>query len=108
MGMTVVAIPILRNLHFFTTIDCSKVGNRAAAIFCCPMAFCSWFIIPINKKYYLISIHPAYCVNNVYTYVATLHVANGITIYHWAVVAVDGCLVTVQSFFTVNIHMCLL
>ncbi len=97
----------LRNLtisnrkYFFTTIDGCKVGSCAVAIFCCPLAFCSWSIITINKNY-PISIYSAFFVNNVFNYVATFHFASAVTIYYWAVVAVDGCLVTIHSFYTVN------
>ncbi len=55
------------------------------------------------NKYYLISIHPVFCVNNVYTYVAPFHFASAVTIYYWAVVASDGCVVTIQSSFPANI-----
>ncbi len=53
-------------------------------------------------RYYLISIHPAICVNTVYIYIATFYFASAGTIYYWAFVAIDGCPVTIRSSFPVN------
>ncbi len=100
-------LTIADHKYFFTAIDGSKVGSCAVAIFCCPVAFCSWSIITINN-YYPIFIHPSYYVNNVYIYITNFHFAFAVTIYYWAVVAIDGCLVTIQSSYTLNIYMFLL
>ncbi len=47
-------------------------------------------------------------VTNIYIYVATFHFASAITINYWDVVAIDSCMVTIQSSFTVNTYMFLL
>ena len=64
-------LTIANHKHFFATIDGCKVVIYAVTLFCCPVAFHIWSIVTINW-YYQIFIPPAYCVNIVCIYIATI------------------------------------